>query len=111
VMCLESASVVGKHRAASTIHGLLQALKKGPVAGRHIFAHLLQIDGQGIGRMSDAETGIETGHNGALCPRLAAKRLRLTGVSRYAAVQQSLCQSGTVFPPVNIGADTRVVDI
>ncbi len=77
---LPIADIAGEHRTTQIVDGLFQGLEQCSMAWRHVVPHLLQIHGQGIWGMGDSQSGIETGHNGALRAGLAAKLLRLPGI-------------------------------
>ena len=79
--------------------------------GWHIATHLHEVGAQLIGRMLNAEHGIEAGHNGALRTRLAAERLRLAGVGGDPFVHQATWEGGIVVPAKDVRTHAVVVDV
>lgn len=73
--------IAGEQRTTQVVVGLFEAQKKRTVARRHIVTHFMQIDGQRIRSMTDAETGIEAGYDGTLGTSFASKLVRLSRVS------------------------------
>src|SRR5262245_14759552 len=68
--------IAGEQRPSVIVQGMLEALKKSAMTRRHVVPHFLEIDGQGIGSVTDPQPGIETRHNRALSAGFSAERLR-----------------------------------
>lgn len=65
--------------------------------GRHVLPHFLEIDGQRIGRMGDAQPGIEAGHDGALRAGFPPELLRLSFIGGDVIIDQALGKCGVAF--------------
>ena len=63
LMRLSFTNIAVKQGPTVIIFGSLHREQKGPMSGRHIATHLLQIHGQRIRSVGDAETSIEAGYD------------------------------------------------